>query len=776
MKRTGTLLLALFLGVCFASHCGATVYHSDGSAVNVQLIHDIQAIDGDTITLPSGTFTWTTGINISKAITLQGQSTTDIVFDFAQGKWVNRGADTTIVQDNLSSRGGSPSLIQSNRTSNNLMRITGITFKGLATTQALGPALQFGSSVITQLRIDHCHFIGSLAFLDYVGIYSNIRGVMDHVVIDGFTSGEHRGQSLCQNGTNPNGDVTWTQPMNWGSSDFFFVEDCLLDSGNSSVGGGWDSEDGGKYVIRHCHLYDIEILNHGTENGRRRGGRGYELYENDYYWSYQGTMDGIRSGSMIAHDNRLFGMRSAGWAFQNYRSFFQWSPWGGATGDNPWDLNATEPDGTHIDGHPPYLFQSGTVSSGSAFTLTDATKNWTPNQWVGYNVKRVSDNFNAYVVSNTSNTITFFDWGGPPINWTAGQQYQIHKVLVALDQPTRGQSDLLVGDNPPAAWPHQLRDPCYSWNNVYQPDGSTINFVVEIIPPLAQGLDYFSDTPMPGYSPYTYPHPLVTGQPPPTPTPTATPAPSPTPTPTTTAPIMINCGGPAYLDSAGQLWSADMDFVGGSTFSTAHSITGTLDPTLYQTERYGPTLTYNIPVINDTYPVTLYFAEIYFNATGQSVFNVSIEGQTVLQNFDIWAVVGQFAAVQQTFVVTVTDGVLNIVGTASVNNATFSAIQVVPGSFAPTPTPIPTVTPTPTPTPTATPSPTATATPCLATVPDFFGVKIMDAQTTWQSAGFSTEVITDGPPGHTISWQSLPPAYQGDCSTTVIVVSDSMPL
>jgi hypothetical protein len=218
-----------------------------------------------------------------------------------------------------------------------------------------------------------------------------------------------------------------------------------------------------------------------------------------------------------------------------------------------------------------------------------------------------------------------------------------------------------------------------------------------------------------------------------------------------------------------------MDFVGGSTFSTTQSITGTLDPTLYQTERYAPTLTYNIPVVNDTYTVTLYFAEIYFDAPGQRVFNVSIEGQTVLQNFDIWAVAGQFAAVQRTFVVTVTDGVLNIVGTASVNNAKFSAIQVVPGSSAPTPTPIPTVTPTPTPTPTAIPSPTATATPCLATVPDFFGVKIMNAQTTWQSAGFSTEVITDGPPGQTIMWQSLPPGYQGDCSTTVIVVSDSLP-
>src|SRR5437773_11010971 len=147
-----------------------------------------------------------------------------------------------------------------------------------------------------------------------------------------------------------------------------------------------------------------------------------------------------------------------------------------------------------------------------------------------------------------------------------------------------------------------------------------------------------------------------------------------------------------------------MDFVGGSTFSTTHSVTGTSDPTLYQTVRFTSTLTYNIPVVNGTYTVTLYFAEIYFNAPGQRVFNVTIEEQTVLQNFDIWAVAGQFAAVQRTFVVTVTDGVLNIVGTASVNNAKFSAIQVVPGSSAPTPTPTPTPTQTQNPKPTSTPT------------------------------------------------------------------------
>jgi hypothetical protein len=46
------------LGVVFASHCEATVYYSDGSAANVQLLHDTLAQDGDTITVPTGTFTW----------------------------------------------------------------------------------------------------------------------------------------------------------------------------------------------------------------------------------------------------------------------------------------------------------------------------------------------------------------------------------------------------------------------------------------------------------------------------------------------------------------------------------------------------------------------------------------------------------------------------------------------------------------------------------------------------------------------------------------------
>src|SRR5439155_6329588 len=74
---------------------------------------------------------------------------------------------------------------------------------------------------------------------------------------------------------------------------------------------------------------------------------------------------------------------------------------------------------------------------------------------------------------------------------------------------------------------------------------------------------------------------------------------------------------------------------------------------------------------------TFYFAEMYFNAAGKRVFSVNLEGQTVLQNFDIWAMAGQYAAVQRTFAVAVSNGVLNIAATASVNNATISAIQIL---------------------------------------------------------------------------------------------------
>ena len=53
---------------------GAAVYHSDGSEASVRALLNI-AHDGDTITLPAGTFSWTSRLEITKGITLQGVTT-----------------------------------------------------------------------------------------------------------------------------------------------------------------------------------------------------------------------------------------------------------------------------------------------------------------------------------------------------------------------------------------------------------------------------------------------------------------------------------------------------------------------------------------------------------------------------------------------------------------------------------------------------------------------------------------------------------------------------
>src|SRR5947208_8421932 len=86
------IFVSILILVGFSGRCGATVYNSNGTPGNIQFIHDSQAQNGDTITLPSGTFTWATGVTITKIITLQGAGTS-----------TTGGGDQTVVIDNYAS-------------------------------------------------------------------------------------------------------------------------------------------------------------------------------------------------------------------------------------------------------------------------------------------------------------------------------------------------------------------------------------------------------------------------------------------------------------------------------------------------------------------------------------------------------------------------------------------------------------------------------------------------------------------------------------------------
>jgi hypothetical protein len=75
VKRIGTLFFTLSalggLGGLSAPLGGAAVYHSDGSAAKVKVLHNT-ALNGDTITLPAGTFTWSTSVTIMQGVKIQG--------------------------------------------------------------------------------------------------------------------------------------------------------------------------------------------------------------------------------------------------------------------------------------------------------------------------------------------------------------------------------------------------------------------------------------------------------------------------------------------------------------------------------------------------------------------------------------------------------------------------------------------------------------------------------------------------------------------------------
>jgi hypothetical protein len=135
----------------------------------------------------------------------------------------------------------------------------------------------------------------------------------------------------------------------------------------------------------------------------------------------------------------------------------------------------------------------------------------------------------------------------------------------------------------------------------------------------------------------------------------------------------VNCGGAAYTAGDGSVFGAD---IGGNTYTTTSPISGTTDGTLYQSERWGASFGYSIPVTNGEYEVTLMFAEIYHNAANKRVFHVDIEGARVINSLDIWSKVGKDAVYNEQHLAVVNDGQLNITFSKVVDNAKVSAIKV----------------------------------------------------------------------------------------------------
>ena len=144
----------------------------------------------------------------------------------------------------------------------------------------------------------------------------------------------------------------------------------------------------------------------------------------------------------------------------------------------------------------------------------------------------------------------------------------------------------------------------------------------------------------------------------------------------------INCGGDAFTDEFGQHWQADdtlyshswgQDFgmhpYQASQRHITDDIRGTKSDELFQFFRFGRhRLWYDLPVPNGDYRVELYFVEPWHGKyggemddyEGMRIFDVAINGETVVDDLDPWAEAGYLGALKRVVNVNVKNGNLHI--------------------------------------------------------------------------------------------------------------------
>lgn len=394
---------------------------------------------------------------------------------------------------------------------------------------------QFVGDFVVQDGIWHVTDCVDTNCYDYGGAFVNTIGCCDHCWFWADVVG-----STVEIWGNGYGNSEWATPMPYGTTNMLVFENdvfttIMADSNNFT--GGWpalDMDKGAIAAFRYNNFTNHFVQLHGTETvaspgSPYRGARGFEIYNNVFANNviagnvYQALYD--RSGSGVIFSNTLVGVGTV-MGLYNFRSEWAYAVWNAANGLNPWDSNNITP----------IVTSTATTGSGSQL-LKDSIQNWTTNQFFpGYEVVDITGGGTS--ISNATGAFGVISSNGKTnlncnveseknstyFTSTSGDSYEILQVYQALDQPGEGSGDLVIADangNPSntvthsQSWPHEVIEGIYQWtNNLYSYTGSSLGLATTPTPDynvIISNLDYYDNTPKPGYTPLTYPAPLDGG-------------------------------------------------------------------------------------------------------------------------------------------------------------------------------------------------------------------------------------------------------------------------
>ncbi len=590
------------------------------------------ASNGDTVTIPAGTATWTSGIAFSKSLIIKG-------------------AGRGVTNINYGWTTGTRKFFQWTTQPTGDHKILDISFGYVnGTSDTYGYIELLGSS--QSVHIERCDFT------DLPGSNITCYGTVSGVIADcTFTLAANSRAVMFFNGNNTSyGDPAWNVAVDWGGPTAMYVEDCAMNRAiGQSIYGAHDGWMGARSVLRYNTYYNCNVASHGTESGNRyRSTRSMEIYNNTITLPNSApTVFHFRGGTGVVYDNTVTGTATSVIALSNYRSFGNFQPWGTADGTLAWDVNDTTDGAGTPGGAGDGVFESGTANptdtlsladtsgitittsgttataSASVFTaahvgkaifwvpelngatlystrtitgyisgtsvtidssttratpwkfiigdplkITDTTKSWMNDQWIGYTARqtvgftatsgasrsatvtgagwetdqwknweitKTSGNAKGTILSNTSDTLTLAtnnaaitfaasdafvlsraslitdndatsltlaNQGTFVANYTFlnGAVYEIRKVTKVLDGVGRGASNLPTGSPLNHQNLSQGDEPLYHWGNTY--NGSPLTTASTTDSTVVLNRDYYDATDKPGYTPYTYPHPL----------------------------------------------------------------------------------------------------------------------------------------------------------------------------------------------------------------------------------------------------------------------------
>ncbi len=469
MKRLLPLLLCLLSVRAYATTAASTDYADVLAAVTA-------TAPGGTVTVPAGDSTWTSVLAIPKALTITGAGAGQSIIRKATSDMITYSNNITA---NLS---GFTFVNSANSTSARILVLRGLNnivhdcvFQGTVTKVV---------AIITSGGTGNPHPTGVIYNCTFIGSRTDTQGDLSSGDPNGF------------------GRRIWADldsVVAFGSANNIFYEDCTFTLPLGWTGNIMDAEYGGHYVLRYCTLYNGGAFNHGITSNTERGTRMVEIYHNTFiheptHPAPQDPPMRFRGGAAVIWSNTVEGTWSTASNLDIMldNELLRY-------GNNIGDGNTAVPNGT------------GTHTGVSgALTLTDATKSWTTNAYVGWTVYDTGAGGGmGTITANTATTVTAVLTGGAWNFWVPDEPYKITNGYPLRDQIGRGKDASFWVWNAPG--PVQANQPVYLWDNDHEGGAVAVGTANNGAGWIQAGRDYINNTPLPGYTPYPYPHPLRSG-------------------------------------------------------------------------------------------------------------------------------------------------------------------------------------------------------------------------------------------------------------------------